>query len=226
VSRQLSIFIDESGDFGDYLPHSPHYIVAMLFHEQQVDIRSAVQQLNKKVCELGYQTHALHTGPLIRREKDYLNLSIDERKSLLTTLVQFCRHVDVRYTVLHVDKKDCNDIIELTAKLSKLIRDFVDRHLAYFQSFYEIIVYYDNGQIELTRILTSTLSVLLTNVSFRKVKPSEYKLFQLADMFCSLELTAIKFNLKTVTHSETEFFHSHKDFKKNYLRKIRSKLLR
>jgi hypothetical protein len=113
-----------------------------------------------------------------------------------------------------------------TAKLSKQIHLFVTAHLAFFQKFDEIVVYYDNGQIELTRVLTSALTVLLSNVAFRLVKPSDYKLFQLVDMFCSLELTAIKFETNTASRSDTDFFHSQHDFHRNYLKTIRRKRLR
>ena len=34
----LSIFIDESGDFGVYDYKSPYYMVSMVLHDQQVDI--------------------------------------------------------------------------------------------------------------------------------------------------------------------------------------------
>ena len=30
----LSVFIDESGDFGPYEPHAPYYLVAMILHDQ------------------------------------------------------------------------------------------------------------------------------------------------------------------------------------------------
>ena len=30
--KELSIFIDESGDFGEYEAHSPYYIIIMVFH--------------------------------------------------------------------------------------------------------------------------------------------------------------------------------------------------
>lgn len=36
--EELSIFIDESGDFGEYDYHSPYYIITMVFHDQQEDI--------------------------------------------------------------------------------------------------------------------------------------------------------------------------------------------
>ena len=126
---------------------------------------------------------------------------------------------------MFVEKRECAGIINLTAKLSKLISAFVKEHLAYFHAFDEVIVYYDDGQIELTRVLTSTLTALLSNVAFRLVKPSDYKLFQLADMLCTLELVAIKFQAKSPSRSELDFFHSNREFNRNYLKVIRKKRL-
>ena len=225
MKRTLDIMIDESGDFGAFQRHSPYYLVAMLFHNARNDIHSAAQLLRNQIANLGYESHVLHTGPIIRREGNYINLSVDDRKKLLNALIHFCRRVDVQYTTLCVEKRECNDIIELTSRISKQIHAFVDKHNSLFQSFDDINVYYDNGQIELTRILTSTLSVLLSNVTFHRVKPSEYELFQLIDMFCSLELAALKFDAKAPSQTELEFFHNNRDFNKNYLKKIRKKRL-
>ena len=223
MSRRLSIFIDESGDFGDLQSHSPYYLVTMLFHNQadSIDLDNSILDANIK--NIGFDLHALHTGPIIRREGYYSNNSKDERRKLLRALLGYCRHVPVRYATLRIDKRECSDIIDITAKLSLRISRFISAHIEYFQSFDEIVVYYDNGQIELTRILTSTLTVLMSNVSFRKVRPSEYRLFQLADMFCALELVAIKFESKTPSRSEIDFFRNSRDFNRNYLKEIRQK---
>ena len=223
MKRTLDITIDESGDFGAYRRYSPYYLVTMLFHDSQDDIKHASQLLDYQIANLGYKQHVLHTGPIIRRESDYINLSIDDRKRLLNTLIYFSRRIDVRYTVLYVEKRECKDIIELITKITKHIHAFVNKHISLFQSYDEINVFYDNGQIELTRILTSTLNVLLPNVTFHRVKPSDYKLFQLVDMFCSLELVALKFGTKAPSQSELEFFHNSRDFNKDYLKKIRKK---
>ena len=32
--RELSIFIDESGDFGSYEHHCPYYLMTLVFHNQ------------------------------------------------------------------------------------------------------------------------------------------------------------------------------------------------
>ena len=225
MKRRLSIFIDESGDFGSYQPHSPYYLVTMLFHNQADNIDSNNAILDKNIKSIGFDIHALHSGPIIRREGYYHDNSKDERRKLLRALLGYCRHVPVLYTTLRIDKKECLNVIDMTEKLSLRINRYISAHIPYFHSFDEINVYYDNGQQELTRILTSTLTILLSNVSFRKVQPSEFKLFQLADMFCTLELVALKFENKTASRSETDFFRSARDFSHNYLSVIHRKRL-
>ncbi len=55
--------------------------------------------------------------------------------------------------------------------------------------FHEIIkVYYDNGQAEISRTLSSVFHALLLNVEFRRLMPENDKLFQGTDRICSREL--------------------------------------
>ena len=61
----LSVFIDESGDFGKYESHSPFYIV---LHDQSINITDNINALEQHLGNLDYPRHAIHTGPLIRRE--------------------------------------------------------------------------------------------------------------------------------------------------------------
>ncbi|MCR4612104.1 MAG: DUF3800 domain-containing protein [Lachnospiraceae bacterium] len=96
--KELSIFIDESGDFGEYATHSPFYIITMVFHDQYEE----------------------------------------------------------------------------------------------FLSFDEVKLYYDNGQIEVSKMLSSVFNALRPNPTFRRVMPKEYKLLQVADLLCSMELVRLK----------------------------------
>ena len=66
--KVLSIFIDESGDFGQYNPASPNYYVAMVLHDQEIDISKKIEALERQISNWGYPEHTIHTGPLIRRE--------------------------------------------------------------------------------------------------------------------------------------------------------------
>ena len=42
--KELSVFIDESGDFGEYDDQAPYYIITMVFHDQSLSITDAVQK--------------------------------------------------------------------------------------------------------------------------------------------------------------------------------------
>ena len=65
---ELSIFIDESGDFGPYDYRSPYYIITMVFHDQSVDISTPITKLEADLSNRGFPNHCVHTGPIIRRE--------------------------------------------------------------------------------------------------------------------------------------------------------------
>ena len=76
----LSVFVDESGDFGPYKTHSPYYIVALVFHKQSNDISGDVQKLDVRLKNWGFANHTIHTGPLIRRESVYRDEETESRK--------------------------------------------------------------------------------------------------------------------------------------------------
>ena len=87
----LSIFIDESGDFGEYQRHAPFYFVTMVLHEQRIDIAKNITALEEHLQNLGYLQHAIHTGPLIRRESVYCYDRMEDRKKLFNALFHFAK---------------------------------------------------------------------------------------------------------------------------------------
>ncbi len=175
----LSVFIDESGDFGPYDFHAPYYLVAMVLHNQEIDIQPNIKELENHLNHLGYRQHAIHTGPLIRRESVYSNDFIEDRRKLFHALFHFTRKLQFRYVCVKVRKHECQDVVALTSKLSKGIADALRKHDEFWNWFERIIIYYDNGQVELTKILVSVFSTLYAHVEFRKVKPVEGELLPL-----------------------------------------------
>ncbi|MCR5653468.1 MAG: hypothetical protein K6F88_06675, partial [Ruminococcus sp.] len=117
--RILSVFIDESGDFGPFEQHAPYYQVAMVLHDQNIDISEAVAVMDTHVGYLGYPYHAIHTGPLIRRESVCINDLTEDRKRLFNALFHFARRLDIKYICPKIKKSDCKDVIDMTGKLSK-----------------------------------------------------------------------------------------------------------
>ena len=71
TNKILSVFIDESGDFGPYDSHAPYYLVSMVLHNQSISLSENIANFDRHLTNLGYPNHAIHTGPLIRRESIY-----------------------------------------------------------------------------------------------------------------------------------------------------------
>lgn len=222
--KELSIFVDESGDFGEYRYHSPYYIITMVFHNQSDDITTSIEKFNTELSLLGLERqHCVHNGPIIRKEHPYEYMGIKERRRLLNKMVAFTRQLNVSFKCFHIEKKHISDTIEASGKLSKQLAAFIRENYNEFLSYDKIKVYYDNGQIELTRILSSVLNALLPDIEFRKVLPSEYRLFQVADLICTLELIRLKMETKTISKHEMIFWGRESDFRKNYLKRVYQK---
>ncbi len=226
AEKVLSVFIDESGDFGAFDKHAPFYLVALVFHDQNIDIHNNIELLEEHLKTLGYPKHAIHIGPLIRRESVYQNDLMEDRKKLFNALFNFTRKLNFHYTYTLIKKNECNGILSMVDKQSRLIAEQLRNEYEFLASFDKIVVYYDNGQVELTKILTSVFHSMFSNVEFRKVKPVEYKLFQVADLICTMELLAKKAENNSFTRSEIDFFGGVRDFKRNYLKWIEKKMLK
>ena len=224
-TKILSCFIDETGDFGDYDTHCPFYIVTAVLHDQSISIADQLNGLETYLANLGYPHHAIHAGPLIRRESDYANLTMEERKKMFNLLYNFTRKIPVNYICAKVKKADCRDADDLDAKLTKAIKTAVLKSKEYWDDFDKIIIYYDNGQNALKRVLNITFNSLFSDVEVRKIQPADYRLFQIADLICTLELTASKIEFGSFSNTEYQFFHGSQELKKDYYRKIKKKEL-
>lgn len=110
----LSIFVDESGDFGEYAKHAPYYIV-----------------LN---CEIKYKSFIFH-------------------------------------------KIEFKNNFKLEDRIARDISLFIKENLLVFLKYDKIILYYDNGQHELSQILYAVFEAELPSFEVRKVLPSLKKDF-------------------------------------------------
>lgn len=223
-NKTLSILIDESGDFGKFDPKDPIYHVVMVVHEQEYDITDRVKSFKRTLNERGYSNHYIHVGPLIRREKPYLEFGREERRSLFNLLYHFTRQAPIHYIGVTMDKRKLNEQtpVSYTDALTKKIVSELKYRYEYFTGFDKIIVYYDYGQSELAKIIVSVFNALFINVEFRKALPTDYLLLQVADLICTVQMISKK---QSLSRSEEEFFHSRRDFNKNILKTILQKKL-
>ncbi len=223
--KELSIFVDESGDFGEFDSHAPFYILSLVLHDQKVDIKDDLALLESEMRNIGWPDHCIHAGPIIRAEYEYKECSLHERQQIIRRLMTFTRKLDIRYKSIYVEKKKGLDEIELTGKLSRQLADLVRQNTNFFTEYDIVKVYYDNGQTQVTKILVSVFTTLLNNVKFIKVIPSDYRLFQVADLICTLKLTELKLERHILSKSEQYFFQDDRTFRKNYLKPLDKKQL-
>ena len=222
--KELSIFVDESGDFGEYAQHAPYYIITMVFHDQSNDISQNINILNNALRQIGYgDEQAVHTEPLIRREPPYQYFQPNERRAIFSKLYYFTLNCDIKYKSFVFKKAEYENSFKLEARMARELSRFIRENLSYFQSFEKVILYYDNGQHELNRILNTVLATQLADYDVRKVIPNEYRLFQVADLICTLELLKTKIEHGNLSHSEERIFHSKRDLKKDFLKGIQKK---
>lgn len=221
---ELSIFVDESGDFGAYSQHSPYYIVTMVIHDQEKNIVPQIKKLDDEIQTLGYdKDFVIHTAPLIRKEEMFNTVPPNERRALFTKLFYFTLKCDIQYKTFVFEKRQFENAFKLEGRMAKEISEFIRDNLEFLQSFNNVILYYDNGQHELNRILNVVLSTELSQYEARKVLPKDYKLFQAADLICTLQLLALKCEHRELSKSEYLIFHNERELKKQFLKPMEKK---
>lgn len=215
---ELSIFIDESGDFGS---NSKYYLLTLVLHEQSTSIAKELAALDESLLSCGFPTDcAIHTGPIVRREEMYANRRIDERKKIFSKLFAFTRRAGIKYTSLAYKKKEFGDRFALKRRMARDLSSFIDDSMGYFAFFDKVIAYYDNGQSIITDIIGTVFAAKFFEVEFRRVLPVQYRLFQSADLICTLELLRMKVDAHELSASELAFFGSERALKRNYLKQI------
>jgi hypothetical protein len=118
--RELSIFIDESGDLGPVQKHSPFYILSLVLHVQSDDITLHLEKIHEALRLRGLPAdHAIHTGPLIRREQDYRWLDLPARRSIFRVLVDFVRVCEVTHHSWAFSKRELTDSDQLVSAMAR-----------------------------------------------------------------------------------------------------------
>ena len=75
----LSIFVDESGDFDINSKHSPYYIFSLIIHNQKNSIEREILRLDRHMEEKKFSKHAIHTAHLLDK-KNHTNSIITKKE--------------------------------------------------------------------------------------------------------------------------------------------------
>ena len=150
-------------------------------------------------------------------------MDVVERRRIFNKMMAFIRSVGVQYKCFSIEKKHIKDSVEAAGNLSKQISSFIRNHIKEFLAYDDVKIYYDNGQVEVSKLLSSVFNALLPNPIFRKVMPADYKLFQVADFICTMELLNLKLENNLFSKSEKIFFGNKRNLKQNYLKALKKK---
>lgn len=227
--KEISVFVDESGSFSpiEADPASPYYLLCMVFHDQDDDISAEVERLGDSLQAIGLdRDHAIHAGPLIRREDEYAEMPRERRIGIFRRMMAFIQKAKFKYRCFHMSKRYNSKQDAIHDVLLQSLVDFLIAHRDEFNACEHIKVYYDNGQQRITEILKEAFAIFSSKVQFTSdVIPSRYRLFQVADAICTLELVAHKLHEQNaISLSEDRFFGGVKNLKKNYLKPLSRKL--
>ncbi len=225
-TKEISVFVDESGSYDPNESSSLYYMVCLVFHDQDVDISGEIAKLEKAISSTGRDgRHCIHTAPLIRRENEYENDLRETRRALFFKMLTFVRRANVSYKCFYVDKHFVDSASMIHKKLHKDLTDFLADNAAKFSGYDKIKVYYDNGQDQIKKLLEESFKALTAKTVFvPEVTPAKYRLFQAADFICTLELMRLRIaEGQGLNKSEIAFFGNARLFRRNILAQLSGK---
>lgn len=125
----LSVFIDESGDFGEKTNLKSYYLVTMVFHNQSESIADNLKRFEDALSNCAFKDNCVHTGPIIRREEPYKNLTIDERRKILYCVRSFMLACKLKQHTFVAEKYISETKIELSTLLAREVSEFIRDNL-------------------------------------------------------------------------------------------------
>ena len=122
--------------------------------------------------------------------KDYGFLGIEQRKAMLAYFSSFVRKLPISYITFVYRRSQFEDPARLMERMGRDTSSAMVEHLGFFQSFDDVRAYYDNGQDIVKQALDRSVGKVFSKgvVRRRKTSMTDYRLEQVADYLCTIEL--------------------------------------
>lgn len=223
--RELSVFVDESGNYGGQ--SAKYYLVTLVFHDQSASIAEIIERYEHTLRTRGLPDIPLHMNPLMHGKESYGAMDTRLRNRLLASFATFANKCPVTYMTLSYQRNKFKSDAAMFARMRRDLILFLFDRLQSFQDYSVIKIYYDDGQDEVTAVLHAAFEYVLGKqaVVYKECDPKHFRLQQIADYICEIELAEIKYGNSEQSNTEQIFFGNYRDFRKNHLRKIRAKRL-
>ena len=222
--KELSVFVDESGDKS---LHARYFLVTIVIHDQSNKITEKVNAYERALAMADLPNVPFHSEPLLNGHEGYADLSLSQRKKLLYSFNVLVQRLPIQYATFVYKHREHKNSEILAQHIERDLAALINEHLQFFQDFDKIKIYYDNGQKLVRQALYGAISACLSQqaVIRKKTTMTEYRLAQVADYLCTIELAAVKYAAKENGGTYDKFFGGIGSFKKNWLKQARRKLL-
>lgn len=224
MALELSIFADESGDKSN---KTQYFLLTLVFHNQAESITNAVVAYDRTLAYADLPNIPFHSEPLLNGHGAYEAVSIEDRKHMLVAFNIFVQRVPIRYKTLVYRRREYNPPEKLGERMERDIVTLIQENLSWCQTFDKVKIYYDNGQGIVKHAIDEAIRKTLSKnaVIQRRSTMTEYRLAQVADYLCTIELANIKYAAKENGGTYDKFFGGIGSFKKNWLKQARRKLM-
>lgn len=222
--RELSIFADESGDKSN---HARYFLLALVLHDQSDKIVDKVLAYERSLVLADLPNIPFHSEPLLNGHEGYEALGIKDRKRLLYSFNVMIQRLPIRYSTFVYKQREFDNAEKLVERMERDLKGLFNENLEFFQSFEKVKIYYDNGQEIVKRALYESVESSLSKQAVEKKRTTmtEYRLAQVADYLCTIELAAVKYEAKENGGTYDKFFGGIGSFKKNWLKQARRKAI-
>lgn len=222
MASRLNLHIDETGnqDLSEGL-----YLVAVVLHDHSADITESIEEYERRLAIAGLDDIPFHGKDLLHGNDRYRAVSPGDRKRLLTQFARLVRRLPFEYFTLRYTFSDTHNRNELESRIRRDLAALVYDHLAFFQGFDTISVYYDNGQGAVSVALHDALDyVLAKNVAdFRDADYEARRFLQVADYVCTIERASISYDAGCPSKTQERFFGTRRSFNQSYMKQLARK---
>lgn len=123
MAKELSIFVDESGDRGG---KARYYLLTLVFHDQANSIAEAVTGYEAKLARADLPNIPFHSEPLMNGHKDYEFLDIEQCKVMLAYFSSFVRKLPISYITFVYRRSQFEDLVRTARRqINSMTKQFL-----------------------------------------------------------------------------------------------------
>lgn len=212
MKKNLAIYIDESGNFDYSKQGSKFYVLSLVLVDPKTDVN---KMFSKVKCQ------KFHAAPIIRGKEEFEGLDIVTRKRYFRSMTILANVSEYIYKTFLYTKSSFKDKDSLLKTIVRDLYAFFMNEANGFGSYDSIVLYYDNGQTEITSSLSILVNIVFSNASLVKVLLKN-RMFELADYISEITLLEHKMHNGYLTNSEKGFFTS-KEIRNNLIKPLKKK---